>query len=773
LIKKPEILAPAGTKEAFIGAINAGANAVYLAGKRFGARAYASNFDDETLIEVIRYAHLRGVLVFIAINTIVFDDEIQDLLAYTDFLVQHDVDALIVQDFGMIDLLTKRYPHVEIHASTQVNAHNIEQVKWLKDMGVKRIVLARETPLEMIKLIKKNVDIELEVFIHGALCVCFSGQCLMSSMIGGRSGNRGECAQPCRMPYALYKNNLRITDQSYLLSTKDLMTIEYLDQLIEAGIDSFKIEGRMRKPEYVIQTVLAYKQGVDAFFEKKKVDLQQAIWNMRKTFNRDFTKGFMLDETPRLINHDFRPNHMGTPLGTVIHYQHGKATIKLTDTLHINDGYRILGDPDYGNAVSRMLTKEGMLLTEAKPGDTIILDVNEKISIGSPVVKTLDIEQESGLAPFLSEFYKVIHLNGKVRAFVDEPLLFEITDGHHVVKVTSDFIITKAIQKALDRTQIIDQMSKLGQTPFVLDSLDIETDDQAFMPVKVMNELRRKAIDLLIEKRISPRKEIKIMSELEPYLIRTDNQISDWTIKAQTVEQYEVAKTLGFQTIYLENIHKVEDETVIPVLKRIQARKQESVTRPSLVHDIGHLKDANTQTIYTDSFFNVTNQYAVHLLFKQGVKRVTLSHELSLERIKKLVETYETRFGYRPVLELEVYGRTDLMITKYCPIAKTFKTQPNCHLCEKNQYALADRTGQKYPLIHDGNCHLRLLHSKLLNTLMYADQLKALHIWQRIHFTTESKEETIAILTKIKENMTQHGILAFQPKTMTYGRFLG
>ncbi|MFA6378090.1 MAG: peptidase U32 family protein, partial [Acholeplasmataceae bacterium] len=347
-MKKVELLAPAGHKDALIGAINAGADAIYLAGKRFGARAYANNFSDEELIETIDYAHVRGVRVFVAINTLVFDDEVEDLISYADFLVKHHVDALIVQDLGMIDLFVKRYPDTEIHVSTQFNTHNLYQVKMLKALGVKRIVLARETSIQTIKAIKKEVDIELEVFIHGALCVSYSGNCLMSSMIGGRSGNRGECAQPCRLPYQLYKDNQKIQDSSYLLSTKDLMTIDYIGELIEIGIDSFKIEGRMRKKEYVIETVKAYRHAIDQHLSHQKYDSTNDIDRLKRVFNREFTKGFVLNEVPRLINNSEFQNHLGVPLGKVIGYQKNRVKILLEEPIRIGDGYRILSPEPYG-----------------------------------------------------------------------------------------------------------------------------------------------------------------------------------------------------------------------------------------------------------------------------------------------------------------------------------------------------------------------------------------------------------------------------------------
>ncbi|HPG42561.1 MAG TPA: DUF3656 domain-containing protein [Acholeplasmataceae bacterium] len=764
-MQKPEILAPAGTKEALIGAINAGAHAVYLAGKRFGARAYASNFDDETLIEVINYAHLRGVLVFVAINTVIYDNEMKDLLAYTDFLAEHHVDAFIVQDLGVISLLRERYQHVEIHASTQMNTHTIEQAKWLKDMGVKRIVLARETSLDTIKLIKKHVDIDLEVFVHGALCVCYSGQCLMSSMIGGRSGNRGECAQPCRLPYALYKNQTKISDESYLLSTKDLMTLEYLDELIDAGIDSFKIEGRMRKPEYVIETVKDYRYALDQYLARRESDLRQSIWNLKKVFNRDFTKGFIMNEKPKDLNHDLRPNHMGIPLGQVIQYTRNKVTIRLEESLSINDGYRILSNQDYGNSVSRIL-KQGQLVTHALPGDVITLDVDQSITVGSTVLKTFDYQHEQSLAKYLDENYKLIGLKGSLSSYVGKPLKLTVTDGTHEVTIIGDFLVEKALNQPLSKQQYIDQISKLGQTPFYFESLEIDTDGLGFVAIKHINDIRRKAIDELSHQRLNREKET-------PYVKPNHHTIGEssyhpWSIHVQTKEQYDIAKSFGFDHIFYENIINIDDENAIPVLKRIQSRQHEVIERHAMIQDVRHLNQAKTVDIYTDQYLNVTNIYAVDLLHQQGVKRVTLSAELSHERILKMIDLFTDSFGYSPRLELQVYGRHDLMISKYCPIAKTFKTNQDCHLCEKNQYYLEDRLKQKYPLIHDGNCHLRILHSKTLNLLDYANDLQKHKVTCRIHLTTEDETETRNILS----SLTQQKLYHYQSKTMTTGRFI-
>ena len=772
-MKKIELLAPSGSKESLIGAINAGAHAVYLAGKRFGARAYAANFEEDDMISLIRYAHLRGVFVYVAINTLIFNDEVKDLLEYTDFLVNQDVDAFIVADLGMISILAKRYPNVEIHASTQVNTHNIHQVKFLKELGVKRIVMARETPLDVIKQIKKNVDIEIEVFVHGALCVCYSGNCLMSSMIGGRSGNRGECAQPCRLPYKLYKGPQLVADESYLLSTKDLMTLEYVDALIDAGVDSFKIEGRMRKPEYVIQTVLSYKKAIQAYQERKVIQLENEILKLKKVFNREYTKGYILEEKPNEINNDYRPNHLGVELGTVIDYKDNKAIIKLVDTLEINDGYRIIGTKDYGNIVSRIL-KNDSIVKKAFPNEVIKIDVTEKIEVGSKVLKTLDSNLESSLAMYLDENYKTISLKGEVSAYIGEYLIIDVTDSNYHVSFSSKDVLEKASTKSVTKEQIIDQISKLGNTPFYFSELVVRTDDQSFIPIKVLNELRRQAIDEIKMLRELDRRKHQII-EINEQKIENKPFHFELIAKVTTKEQFDQVNQMGIKTIYFEDTigMKSNQEDVYKVRKRILQHGSDIINEPSVIHEIGSLLQNPKQLpLIADEFFNVTNIYTANLLFKNHVNRVTLSPELSKERVFEFKELFTNKFNYVPNLELVVYGRVDLMISKYCPIAKTFKTKQNCHLCELNQYYLEDRMKSKFPLINDGNCNIRILNHKPLNLIEYINQIKLSGIEKiRLDFTTERIEEVREVIKSFNKAMMGESIHP-NSKIMTYGRFL-
>lgn len=772
-MKKIELLAPSGSKESLIGAINAGANAIYLAGKRFGARAYAANFEEDEMKDLIRYAHLRGVFVYVAINTLIFNDEIQDLLEYTDFLVNQDVDAFIVADLGVISLLAKRYPNIEIHASTQVNTHNIHQVKFLKELGVKRIVMARETPLEVIKNIKKNIDIEIEVFVHGALCVCYSGNCLMSSMIGGRSGNRGECAQPCRLPYKLYKGPQLVSEESYLLSTKDLMTLEYVDQLIDAGVDSFKIEGRMRKPEYVIQAVLSYKKAIEAYQDRKVIQLENEILDLKKVFNREYTKGYILDEKPNEINNNYRPNHLGVELGSVIDYKDNKAVIRLIDTLEINDGYRIIGTKDYGNIVSRIL-KNDMVVKKAYPNDLIKLDVTEKIEIGSKVLKTLDSNLESSLSIYLDENYKTLALKGIVHAYVGKELILELTDSHHHVTVTSKEILEKASSKAVKKEQIIEQISKLGNTPFYFEELIVNTDNQSFIFIKVMNELRRQAVDEIKTLREMNRREHQIIDTIEERMDSKQDHF-ELIVKVTTKEQYAEAVKAGIETIYYEDLLDIKSnhQGLFKVRKRIQQHVNNVINEPSVIHEIGSILQNPMQfPLVTDEFLNVTNIYTANLLYKNDIKRVTLSPELSKERVLEFKKMFTKQFYYHPNLELVVYGKVDLMISKYCPIAKTFKTKQNCHLCEINQYYLEDRMKSKFPLINDGNCNIRILNNKPLNLIEYVHQIKNSGIEKiRLDFTTERIDEVKEVIHSFKKAILGE-LINPNSKIITYGRFL-
>ena len=339
-----ELLAPAGTKEAFLAAIANGANAVYLAGKKFGARAYASNFEEDELAEVIRHAHLKNMQVHVAVNTIVDRDELPQLREYLSFLYDVGADAVLLQDLGAVRLAKEIVPQMPLHASTQMTVHNIAGVQALEELGFSRVVLARELSIPEIREICKKSRVEIECFVHGALCVCYSGQCLMSSMIGGRSGNRGRCAQPCRLPYTLVdaqgNDVLGDTAGNFLLSPRDLNAIELIPQLLDAGIDSLKIEGRMKRPEYVATIVHTYRKAIDHHLGVRREAVDDADRaHLAQVFNRDFTTAYMEKRQGRYMMSDRRPNNRGLLIGRVTAYDRSShmVTVKLSEGLSVRD----------------------------------------------------------------------------------------------------------------------------------------------------------------------------------------------------------------------------------------------------------------------------------------------------------------------------------------------------------------------------------------------------------------------------------------------------
>ncbi|HET8685709.1 MAG TPA: peptidase U32 family protein, partial [Methanosarcina sp.] len=377
--EKPELLAPAGGMEAFVAAVENGADAVYLGARAFSARGYASNFSEKELEEAIDYAHLRGAKVYVTVNTLLKEEEVEHALKLLSCLREMGTDAVIVQDLGLISLAGKYLPDLPLHASTQMTLHNSEGVEFAKKMGMERVVLSRECSLEEIKRIKEKTGTEIEVFIHGALCISYSGQCLLSSLIGGRSGNRGFCAQPCRKKYRLYCEGKPIkTTGSYLLSPKDLNTTSGLGALIEAGVESFKIEGRMKRPEYVAGVVRIYRRLIDRYLENPAEYFvsEEEQETLTQLFNRGFTQGYFF-ENPRweLMSRE-NPHNRGVPAGTVTGYDRrsNRIFVRLSRPLRLGDGIMVENaetrPEDKGKIISSMYTGKGPVYS-AGAGDTV------------------------------------------------------------------------------------------------------------------------------------------------------------------------------------------------------------------------------------------------------------------------------------------------------------------------------------------------------------------------------------------------------------------
>jgi putative protease len=512
--EKPELLAPAGGMEAFVAAVENGADAVYLGARAFSARRYASNFSEKELEEVIDYAHLRGVRVYVTVNTLLKEEEVENALKLLSCLREMGTDAVIVQDLGLISLAKKHLPDLPLHASTQMTLHNSKGIEFVKKLGINRVVISRESSLEEIKRIKERTGTEIEVFIHGALCISYSGQCLLSSLIGGRSGNRGLCAQPCRKRYRLYcEGKLVKTTGSYLLSPKDLNTTSGLGALIKAGIESFKIEGRMKRPEYVAGVVRIYRRLIDRYLENPEgysvsEEEQEALTQL---FNRGFTQGYFF-ENPRweLMSRE-SPQNRGIPAGTIIGYdsRSNRIRVRLSLALSVGDGIMVesaeLSPEDKGKIISSMYTRKGQIYS-AQTGDIIEIPFDSKVQSGSTVYRTYDKklmdslkkESESGdLRPKIPVFITATIALGR-------PIKFEIKDkDSNTVTIESEYIVEKAKKQPTSKAQIEKQLSKLGNTLFEAAELHVSMEKDVFIPVGQLNELRTKAIEQLENLRIS------------------------------------------------------------------------------------------------------------------------------------------------------------------------------------------------------------------------------------------------------------------------------
>ena len=679
----PEILSPSGSLESFYAAIEAGCDAVYLAGKMFGARSFANNFTDEELVYVINYAHLYGVKVYVTCNILIYEREVEKFLNYIEFLHKNNVDAVIMQDLGMIDLVHKTFPNLEIHGSTQMHIHNLEGALMASKLGIKRIVLARETPLEVIKEIKENTNLEIEVFVHGALCASYSGICLFASSIGPRSGNRGTCTGCCRLPYDVVDANDNIVNENkYPLSMKDLMTINELDKLIELGITNFKIEGRMKSPSYVYTTTKLYKETRDNYLKYKKIIVNSNdLYKLQNIFARKYTKGFILNEENNNIIGDLSPNHQGVLIGNVIKSKNNYIDIKLNDSVSIHDGLRILNDNfEYGLILNEFKIDKKQVY-EAIKNNIISLKVNKEIPINSKVYRTFSYLIDEEIKEKINSHERKVPVSFKIEIKKDTNIKIQVSDYQNIV--TLEGVKPEvAKNKAVTKEDIKEKLLKIQNTIYKINEIDIVLDNNLFIPISVINNLKREVLDLLNQKRQdSLKKEFKKdESKCVVPDFKKEQKFSILTNdKSKVCEKYSI--------IFSEDL-----ENAIKKLPKVIANYDNlDLDKTYLVGELGGL--LKLKNIITDYSFNVTNSYTVALLHSLGVKRVTLSTEINSNQIKDIIESYKKRYNKNPNLELIVRTNLEVMVLKY-KFNDYYKT--NCNY-------LVDRFKNKYKIVHKNN----------------------------------------------------------------------
>ena len=498
---KPEILAPAGKTESLKAAVKAGCDAVYLAGDSFGARAFAGNFNKEELLEAIDYCHLFNVKVYLTVNTLFKDFELEMLNDYIRPFYKEGLDAVLVQDMGVFKKLKEEFPTLPLHASTQTSITTPEGARLFKNLGFERIVPARELSLEEIKVIKKNVDIEIETFVHGAMCFSYSGRCLFSSFLGGRSGNRGRCAQPCRKIYEISGS------KEYIMSLKDMCALESVPELIEAGIDSFKIEGRMKNPAYVFSAVSAYKKARDLYYEigktacdfspYEKEKYENEILKLKKElsdiYNRGgFSKGYYFEHNGKDMLSLRRPNHEGVLVGKVKKVSKPLIFIEAKEKINKQD---VLEIRPLKKGISK--TEDLVEITsnaECDKEDIISLKGKEfkKINPGADVFRTRNNELIDKIEEAIKSD-KNISANALVRAKIGVPLSIKIYDDEDEIEVFSD-ICEAAAKSPVTEKEIEEKVIKTKGSLVEL-KVNVEADENVFVPLSKINNLKREAIE--------------------------------------------------------------------------------------------------------------------------------------------------------------------------------------------------------------------------------------------------------------------------------------
>lgn len=761
-MRKIELLAPAGSMESLQAAVQSGADAVYLGGSKFSARAYASNFDNEKMAEAVRYCHIYGVKVHVTINTLLKDSELEEAVDYARFLHGIGVDALIIQDTGLAKRLGEELGDFELHASTQMTVHNAEGALFLRRLGFRRIVLSRELSLKEIRVVTQALaaeGLETEMFIHGALCICYSGQCLMSSMLGGRSGNRGRCAQTCRLPYTLVKDSDGDEKKGYLLSPKDICTLDVLKQIYDTGVASLKIEGRMKRPEYVAGVVGSYRKALDSIYEGKSFDAEAEEERVLQLFNREgASKAYMFGNVGRDMMALSNPKNSGLELGRV---NPGMQT-RLLRGLNLRDGISV---GDEGFTVSK-ITRDGVEVLRAEKGDTVKI-FPQRYRKGDVLFKTSD----SGLLQELEEVCSQPYLRK-----IDVPVDVEFRVSRPV-KVTFTYrgsrhelegpVVQEALKKPLAQEKFLENMAKTQNTPFNF-LVEASVFEDGFIPVSSVNEIRR---DILAEidrlEGTSCMRAVESLGRPRPEAAARENSRMVGTMAVvSTADQLRAAAELRTEAIavdvfgrragieleealrlrgegsaiYLKipNIIMEEFEGVCSFIDENLSRVDGLVTG-----NLGIMNRFQGRTsLIGDYKLNIFNREALGF-YSESLDMSCLSVELNRAEIKELLR--------RKSAQVMVYGKTELMVSEYCMTGSLFggktSTSACSRPCERSSFTLRDRKGVSFNVETDRYCRSHIYNSVPLNLIPNLEDLKrigARHF--RLDFTDEGFEETKDIL---------------------------
>ncbi|MBS5755272.1 MAG: U32 family peptidase [Veillonella sp.] len=748
-----ELLAPAGTMENFMAALESGADAIYLGGKVFNARAHAANFGIDELREAVRLAHILDVSVYVTVNILIGDTELKDLEQYIKDLDSIGVDAIIVQDLAVAEIAKRVAPNIHLHGSTQMTAATLDAVRFYESLGFTRVVLARELSLKEIQHICKHCKAEIEVFVHGALCVCYSGQCLMSSFIGGRSGNRGACAQPCRLPYELLDSkgeSVLPKHEAYLLSPKDLNYSEHINELVAAGVTSFKVEGRMKKVSYVRQVIGTYREILDeaSIHENQRKALASG-------FNRGFSTAYLEDTVGRQMMTVVAPNHQGKPIGES-YTKKGEVYLSLTEPIEQGSLVKILqsnGSVTY-YTVDDEWTCVSDTLYKGRPA--------EGLAVGQLYLASTPKNTKSrGLQEFTRKYDMSVYLSVSSNGETNYTELTAILDSGLSVIVTNEYVPAIANKVPTSLEKVTEQLGRLGNTLFRLSYVDIP-DGPYMWPASVLNALRRDAVTALetalITHHVESWQALQVTGDVD-YDFKAQHELSYDTCpmisaRVDEIEGVKAAIAGGAQKIvfggdrlsrtpYALSIYDevarlcaqsdvictfatprvVKDDEVEAYKHTLEAIVQSHPDSISIhvpqallwLRELGY-----TGAIEADTGLNIFNTPTLHFWEQLHISCVNPSQELTLKQITELA-----KHSHVPI-ETMIHGYTEMMISEYCAIASFVGTgsKVNCPMpCVKESYSLKDRKGEIFPIRTDPYCRMHIMNSHEMDMRAYVPML--------------------------------------------------
>lgn len=788
-MKKIELLSPVGNMDCMRAAVQNGADAVYF-GSGFSARAFASNFDGNDLKCAIEYAKLRGVQTHLTLNTLIKNDEFENAFSVAQMAYNYGIDAIIVQDLGLANLLINSFPNIAIHASTQLTAHNLDGVLSLQDMGFRRVVLSRELTLEEIEYITKNSNVEIETFIHGALCISYSGQCLFSSMVGGRSGNRGKCAQPCRLPFSLIDEKSSKLDSGYLLSTRDLCGLDFIPNLINAGVTSLKIEGRMKSPEYVATVTKIYRKYIDLAYSNEPYVVEDSDRKLLAlAFNRGgFSNGHLSKDYNKNLVFKEKQNNCGLFLGTIEKYnaKKGLITFKCAESLHIGDS--IATQNEQGSYKISELMLKNTNIKESKCGDVVTIGrMKGNIKPGDKLYKISDSIITSEIRSTFSENSE----NRKVKLIfnskfaLNKPIELSIKSNSNIdvykdlnINITSSKCPEQAKNSGLSKENIIKQFSKTNNTPYEFCEFNIELEDNLFLPNSVLNELKREVLSKVkafaisnISRNLGNKNllsRINSYTETSTSTLKIALLLNNLNLESydnlQKIDKLYIPLKFFINQNYCDKIKYLSNKAslyiYLPTIMRNNYNKLFANNLENIItnFDIHGFVVSNISGLYiikklTEKYnknfefisnytLNVYNSYSAYELQKRGITTVTLSPELDKEGLISLCNSTSNS-------ELIVYGNLPLMNMNYCLFGTSNKCYSNCkHTCNSNnKYYLNDRMNVNFRIIPDNIDTVTIIYNSKITSIV-SDEFNVSSL--RIDILDESIDEINKIINTVK-----------------------